>query len=144
MSPDQRTLSIIKPDAVGCNEIGAIISKFEEAGLAIVACKMMHLTKQQAAEFYEMHKDRGFFGELVDFMTSGPILVQVLEGDDAVNKNREVMGATDPSKAVKGTIRHEFAKSIGENAVHGSDSPEAAKREIAFFFKPSEILERTR
>lgn len=144
MSKTERTLSIIKPDAVGCNEIGAILSKFEEAGLTIVACKMMQLTNDQAGEFYAIHKERPFFGELVEFMTSGPILVQVLEGDDAIAKNREVMGATDPAKAEKGTIRHEFAKSVGENAVHGSDAPETAKTEIAFFFKENEILERTR
>ena len=138
----ERTLSIIKPDAVGCNEIGAILSKFEEAGLVIVACKMMHLTEKQAREFYAIHKERPFFGELVEFMTSGPVLVQVLEGDDAINKNREVMGATNPDHAKPGTIRNEFAKSVGENAVHGSDSPETAKHEIAFFFKESEIFER--
>jgi nucleoside-diphosphate kinase len=138
----ERTLSIIKPDAVGCNEIGAILSKFEEAGLVIVACKMMHLTEKQASEFYAIHKERPFFGELVEFMTSGPVLVQVLEGDDAINKNREVMGATNPDHAKPGTIRNEFAKSVGENAVHGSDSPETAKHEIAFFFKESEICER--
>ncbi|MCH9632763.1 MAG: Nucleoside diphosphate kinase [Chlamydiae bacterium] len=143
MSANQRTLSIIKPDAVACNEIGAILSKFEEAGLVIVACKMMHLTEKQAGEFYAVHKERPFFGELVEFMTSGPVLVQVLEGVDAIAKNREVMGATDPSKAEKGTIRNEFAKSVGENAVHGSDAPDTAKTEIAFFFKENEICERT-
>ncbi len=142
MSAQERTLSIIKPDAVACNEIGAIISKFEEAGLMIVASKMMRLTEKQAADFYHIHKDKGFFQELVEFMTSGPILVQVLEGDHAVAKNREVMGATNPEKAAKGTIRHEFAKSVGENAVHGSDSLENAKIEIAFFFKESEIINR--
>lgn len=139
----ERTLSIIKPDAVGCNEIGAILSKFEEAGLVIVACKMMHLTKEQASEFYAVHKERPFFSELVEFMTSGPVLVQVLEGDDAINKNREVMGATNPDHAKPGTIRNEFAKSVGENAVHGSDAPETAKKEIAFFFKENEICERS-
>ncbi len=143
MSANQRTLSIIKPDAVACNEIGAILSKFEEAGLVIVACKMMQLTEKQAGEFYAVHKERPFFGELVEFMTSGPVLVQVLEGEDAIAKNREVMGATDPSKAEKGTIRNEFAKSVGENAVHGSDAPDTAKTEIAFFFKENEICERT-
>ncbi len=144
MSTEQKTLSIIKPDAVGCNEIGAILSKFEEAGLVIVAAKMMHLSKEQAQEFYGIHKDKPFFDELVDFMTSGPVMVQVLLGEDAVNKNREVMGATNPDNANKGTIRAEFAKSVGENAVHGSDSPETAAQEISFFFKESEILERTR
>lgn len=144
MSHQERTLSIIKPDAVGCNEIGAILSKFEEAGLVIVACKMMHLTKEKASEFYSIHKSKPFFGELVDFMTSGPILVQVLEGEDAINKNREVMGATNPDHAKPGTIRNEFAKSVGENAVHGSDSPETAEVEIPFFFKENEIFERTR
>ncbi len=143
MGEVEKTLSIIKPDAVGCNEIGAILSKFEESGLAVVACKMIHLSEEQAGEFYSIHKERSFFKELVDFMTSGPVLVQVLEGENAVEKNREVMGATDPSKARKGTIRYEFAKSIGENAVHGSDSLENAEREIAFFFKKNEIFERT-
>ena len=140
----ERTLSIIKPDAVGCNEIGAILSKFEEAGLVIVACKMMQLTTEQAQEFYAVHKERPFFGELVEFMTSGPILVQVLEGENAVIKNRDVMGATNPDNAKPGTIRNEFAKSVGENAVHGSDAPATAKDEIAFFFKENEICKRTR
>lgn len=144
MSEVQRTLSIIKPDAVGCNEIGAILSKFEEAGLSIVACKMIHLNKEKAEKFYGVHKSKPFFGELVDFITSGPILVQVLEGEDAINKNREVMGATNPANAAEGTIRNEFAKSVCENAVHGSDGPDTAKEEIALFFKEDEILERTR
>lgn len=144
MSEVQRTLSIIKPDAVGCNEIGAILSKFEEAGLVIVACKMTHLSKEKAGEFYDIHKSKPFFGEIVEFMSSGPVLVQVLEGEDAINKNREVMGATNPANAAEGTIRNEFAKSVGENAVHGSDGPDTAKREIAFFFNEDEIFERTR
>lgn len=144
MSSVERTLSIIKPDAVGCNEIGAILSKFEEAGLVIVAMKMLQLSKEQAQQFYDIHKDKPFFGEVVEFMTSGPVVVQVLEGEKAVSKNREVMGATNPDHADKGTIREEFGKSIGENAVHGSDSLETAKREIAFFFKDHEICERTR
>lgn len=144
MSSSERTLSIIKPDAVGCNEIGAILSKFEEAGLTIVAMRMLHLTKEQAEQFYDIHKDKPFFGEVVEFMTSGPVVVQVLEGENAIAKNREVMGATNPEQAEKGTIREEFGKSIGENAVHGSDGPDTAKREIAFFFKDNEICERTR
>ena len=142
MGASERTLSIIKPDAVGCNEIGAILSKFEEAGLMIAACKMIRLTKSKAEEFYSIHKDKPFFDELVEFMTSGPVLVQVLEGEDAIGKNRAVMGATNPDNAEKGTIRHEFAKSVGENAVHGSDGPDTAKEEIAFFFKANEILDR--
>jgi len=144
MSTKERTLSIIKPDAVGCNEIGAILSKFEEAGLVIVACKMMHIPLEMGQEFYAVHKEKPFFGELVEFITSGPVLVQVLEGEDAINKNRDVMGATNPDNAKEGTIRNEFAKSIGENAVHGSDAPETAKAEIALFFNENEIFERTR
>lgn len=144
MSTSERTLSIIKPDAVGCNEIGAILSKFEEAGLVIVAMKMLHLTKSQAEQFYDIHKDKPFFGEVVEFMTSGPVVVQVLEGENAIAKNREVMGATNPDQAEKGTIREEFGKSIGENAVHGSDGPDTAAREISFFFQDNEICKRTR
>ena len=144
MSTTERTLSIIKPDATGCNEIGAILSKFEEAGLVIVAMRMLHLTKEKAEAFYDIHKERPFFAELVEFMTSGPIVVQVLEGENAVMKNRDVMGATNPDEAKEGTIREEFGKSLGENAVHGSDSLENAKKEIEFFFKSDEILERTR
>ncbi len=144
MSSVERTLSIIKPDAVGCNEIGAIVSKFEEAGLVIVAMKMLHLSQEQAEQFYDIHKDKPFFGEVVEFMTSGPVVVQVLEGENAIQKNREVMGATNPDQAEKGTIREEFGKSIGENAVHGSDGSDTAKREISFFFKENEICERTR
>ncbi len=144
MSATERTLSIIKPDAVGCNEVGAILSKFEEAGLTILALKMQRLSKEQAEEFYDIHKEKPFFAEIVEFMTSGPVVIQVLEGENAIAKNREVMGATNPDEAAAGTIREEFGKSIGENAVHGSDGPETAEKEVAFFFKESELLERTR
>lgn len=140
----ERTLSIIKPDAVGKNFIGKIIAKFETAGLKIVAAKMLQLTKAQAEGFYAVHKDRPFFNDLVTFMISGPVLVQVLEGENAINKNREVMGATDPKKAAAGSIRQEFATSIDENAVHGSDAIDTAKLEIAYFFKGEEICPRTR
>ncbi len=140
----ERTLSIIKPDAVGKNHIGSIISRFEEAGLRVVAARMTHLTKHQAEEFYSVHKERPFFHDLVHFMVTGPTLIMVLEGANAILKNREVMGATDPKKAAPGTIRADFAASIDENAVHGSDSAENAAKEIAFFFKPHEIHERTR
>jgi nucleoside-diphosphate kinase len=142
--PVERTLSIIKPDAVSKNVIGQIYDRFERAGLTIVAAKMLHLTRDQAADFYAIHKARPFFNDLVEFMTSGPIMVQVLEGEDAVAKNREVMGATNPKEAVSGTIRAEFAETIDENAVHGSDAPDTAKREIEFFFNPQEICLRTR
>lgn len=138
----ERTLSIIKPDAVKKNVIGEINARFEKAGLKIVAAKMMHLSKTQAEQFYGVHKERPFFGALVNFMTTGPVLVQVLEGDNAILKNREIMGATDPKKADKGTIRADFADSIDENCVHGSDAPETAKQEIMFFFKPEEIFKR--
>lgn len=140
----ERTLSIIKPDAVGKNHIGDIIAKFEKNGLKIVAAKMVHLDQARAKEFYAVHKERPFYNSLVDFMITGPALVMVLEGKDAINKNREIMGATDPSKAEAGTIRKEFAHNIEENAVHGSDSPENAKTEINFFFTNSEIHPRTR
>jgi nucleoside-diphosphate kinase len=140
----ERTLSIIKPDAVGNNVIGKILARFEDSGLKIVAAKMLHLSRAQAEGFYEVHKARPFFKDLVEFMISGPVLVQVLEGEGAVMKNREVMGATNPKDAAPGTIRRDFAVSIDENAVHGSDSLENAKTEIAFFFKPEEICERTR
>ena len=130
----EKTLSIIKPDAVAKGSIGAILAKFEAAGLKISALKMIHLSREQAEGFYAEHKERGFFGELVDFMTSGPVTVQILEGEDAIAKNRELMGATNPQEAAPGTIRAEFATSIDANAVHGSDSPESAAREIAFFF----------
>lgn len=130
----QRTFSIIKPDAVEKNVIGKIISRFEDAGLKIVATKLLRLTQAQASEFYEIHKERPFFGELVEYMTSGPVVVSVLEGDDAVALNRKLMGATNPAEAEPGTIRADFADSISANAVHGSDSLENAEREIAFFF----------
>ncbi|MCB1111429.1 MAG: nucleoside-diphosphate kinase [Chlamydiales bacterium] len=140
----ERTLSIIKPDAVGNNNIGEIIARFEKKGLKIIAAKMTHLSKEQAEGFYAVHKARPFFGELVDFMTTGPVVIMVLEGDDAINKNREIMGATNPAEAAPGTIRADFADSIGENAVHGSDGPETAQTEIAFFFGNGDICPRTR
>lgn len=140
----ERTLSIIKPDAVGNNVIGKIISRFEDASLKIVAAKMMQLTRQQAEGFYEIHKARPFFKDLVEFMISGPVLVQVLEGENAVLKNRDVMGATNPKDAAAGTIRKDFAASIDENAVHGSDSLDNAKTEIAFFFTTTELCDRIR
>ena len=140
----ERTLSIIKPDAVGKNVIGEINSRFEKNGLRIIATKMLHLTRQQAEGFYAIHKERPFFKDLVDFMISGPVVVQVLEGENAINLNRELMGATDPKKAAPGTIRADFAQTVDENAVHGSDSPKTAKTEIAFFFSETEICPRTR
>ena len=140
----ERTISIIKTDAVAKNVIGQIYARFEKAGLRIVAAKMMHLSREQAGQFYAVHKARPFYGELVDYMTSGPIMVQVLEGENAVAKNREVMGATNPKDAAPGTIRADFANDITENAVHGSDAAETAKNEIAFFFKPEELCPRTR
>eukprot|EP00873_Tetraselmis_striata_P030241 jgi/Tetstr1/450505/TSEL_037541.t1 len=136
----QRTFSIIKPDATKRNLTGKIISKFEDAGLRIVASKRIQMTREQAEGFYAVHKERPFFGELVDFMISGPVVVQVLEGEDAVAKNREVMGATNPADAAPGTIRKEFALSVGENSVHGSDAPETAAEEIKFFFNDDEIV----
>lgn len=136
----ERTFSIIKPDATRRNLTGAINAKLEEAGLRIVAQKRIHMTKEQAEGFYAVHKERPFFGELTEFMSSEPVVVQVLEGDDAVSKNREVMGATNPADAEDGTIRKEFALNIGENSVHGSDSLENAKIEIEYFFKPEEIV----
>lgn len=138
----EQTLSIIKPDAVGQNQIGNIIEYFERDGLSVVAAKMMHLSDTQAKAFYAVHKERPFFQELVDFMISGPVLIMVLEGENAVSRNREIMGATDPMKAAAGTIRADFATSIERNAVHGSDSHQTAKTEIAFFFKPNEIFPR--
>jgi nucleoside-diphosphate kinase len=138
--PAERTLSIIKPDATRRNLTGKINAKFEDAGLRIVAQKRIKMTLQQAQGFYAVHKERPFFGELTEFMASGPVVVQVLEGPNAVLKNREVMGATNPANADAGTIRKEFALSVGENSVHGSDSLENAKTEIAFFFKPEEIV----
>ncbi len=135
----ERTLSIIKPDAVAKNVIGKIYSKFEENGLKIVAAKMKHLTLTEAQQFYSVHKDRGFFKDLVTFMVSGQVMIQVLEGENAIEKNRNLMGATNPKEAKHGTIRAEFADSIDANAVHGSDSLENAKTEIAFFFSTSEL-----
>ncbi|MGZ3633782.1 MAG: nucleoside-diphosphate kinase [Parachlamydiaceae bacterium] len=140
----ERTLSIIKPDAVGKNHIGDIISRFEKNGLRPVAMKMLHLDQKGAEGFYAVHKERPFFKDLVSFMMTGPVLVMALEGPNAVAKNREIMGATDPQKADAGTIRKDFANSIEENAVHGSDSAENAAIEIAYFFKDEEILPRTR
>ncbi len=140
----ERTFSIIKPDAVAKNVIGEIVSRFEKNGLRIVALKMVQLKKEQAEGFYAVHKERPFFNDLVAFMISGPVVVQVLEGENAVLKNRELMGATNPAEAAPGTIRADFAESIDENAVHGSDAPETAKEEIAFFFSKDEICERIR
>ncbi|MDH5228838.1 MAG: nucleoside-diphosphate kinase [Gammaproteobacteria bacterium] len=140
----ERTLSIIKPDAVAKNVIGEIYARFEKAGLRIVASRMMHLTREQAGGFYEVHKERPFYEDLVSFMISGPVVVQVLEGENAIAKNREVMGATNPAEAAAGTIRADFASSIDENAVHGSDGPDTAKVEIGFFFDENEICPRTR
>ena len=136
----QRTFSIIKPDATARNLTGAINAKLEEAGLRIIAQKRIHLTKAQAGEFYKVHAARSFYDELCTFMSSAPIVAQVLEGDDAVAKNREVMGATNPAQAAEGTIRKEFALSIGENSVHGSDAPETAAEEIAYFFSGLELV----
>ncbi len=136
----QRTFSIIKPDATKRNLTGKITAKFEDAGLRVIASKRIQLTLAQAQQFYGVHKDRPFFGELTEFMISEPIVVQVLEGEDAVSKNRQVMGATNPADAAEGTIRKEFALSIGENSVHGSDAPETAAEEIAFFFSGLELV----
>ena len=130
----ERTLSIIKPDAVAKNVIGKIYSRFEENGLKVIAAKMAWLSPQEAGEFYAVHKERPFYADLVKFMTSGPVMIQVLEGENAITKNRDLMGATDPKKAAPGTIRADFAESIDANAVHGSDGPDTAKVEIAFFF----------
>jgi nucleoside-diphosphate kinase len=138
----ERTLSIVKPDAVAKNLIGDIYSRFERAGLRIVAARMMHLTREQAEGFYAVHRERPFFNDLVTFMTSGPIMVQVLEGENAIVKNREIMGATNPKEAAAGTIRHDLAESIDANAAHGSDAPETAKTEIAYFFSDDEIHSR--
>ncbi|MBF0139685.1 MAG: nucleoside-diphosphate kinase [Magnetococcales bacterium] len=140
----ERTLSMIKPDGVAKNVIGEIYARFEKAGLRIVAAKMLHLTRERAGEFYEVHRGKKFFDELVAYMSSGPIMVQILEGEDAIKKNRDVMGATDPKKAAPGTIRADFASDISENAVHGSDAPETAAVEIAFFFSALERWPRTR
>ena len=140
----ERTLSIIKPDAVAKNVIGKIYSRFEKAGLNIIAARMMHLSRGQAEGFYAVHKERPFFNDLVEFMTSGPVIVQALEGEDAIGRHREIMGATNPSEAAPGTIRADFAKTVDENAVHGSDAPETAAAEIAYFFSESDLCARTR
>jgi nucleoside-diphosphate kinase len=138
----ERTLSIIKPDAVKKNVIGRILARFEDAGLRVIAARMMHLSRAEAEGFYAVHRERPFFRDLVDFMISGPVMVQVLEGDDAIARNRGLMGATDPKKAAGGTIRADFAASIDANAVHGSDAPDTARVEIAYFFPACEIFSR--
>ena len=138
----ERTLSIIKPDAVAKNVIGEIYARFEQAGLRIVASKMLQLTGESAGGFYAEHQGKGFYGDLIEFMTSGPVMVQVLEGEHAVATNRELMGATNPAEAAPGTIRADYANSIDANAVHGSDSPTSAEREVNYFFKPEEICPR--
>ncbi len=140
----ERTLSIIKPDAVAKNVLGEIYSRFEKAGLRIVAARMEHLSAQKAGEFYAVHKERPFYNDLVEFMTSGPVMVQVLEGEDAIAKNREVMGATNPADAAPGTIRADFAQTVDENAVHGSDGTDTASAEIEFFFGSDGVCPRTR
>jgi nucleoside-diphosphate kinase len=140
----ERTLSIIKPDGVAKNLIGAILRRFEQGGLKIVAARMLHLQRDEAEAFYAVHKERPFFQPLVDFMISGPVMVQVLEGENAIGKNRELMGATNPQDAAPGTIRADFATTVDENIVHGSDGPETAAEEIRFFFKETEICSRTR
>lgn len=136
----ERTFSIVKPDATKRNITGKVIDRLESAGLRVIASKRIHMTKEQAEGFYAVHKERPFFGELVSFMTSGPVIVQVLEGEDAIAKNREVMGATNPADAAPGTIRADFAESIEANSVHGSDAPETAAEEIKFFFSDDEIV----
>jgi nucleoside-diphosphate kinase len=138
----ERTLSIIKPDAVKKNVVGQIVARFEKAGLCVVAARMKHLSRAEAEGFYAVHRQRPFFRDLVEFMISGPVLIQVLEGDNAIAKNRELMGATDPKKAEKGTIRADFAQSIDANAVHGSDSAENARTEVAYFFPACEVYGR--
>ena len=138
----QRTLSIIKPDAVAKNVIGKIYSRFETNGLKVIAARMVHLSRQEAEGFYAVHKARPFFKDLVEFMISGPVMIQVLEGENAIQKNRDLMGATDPKKAEKGTIRADFAESIDANAVHGSEAPETAAGEIAYFFPASQVYSR--
>ena len=140
----ERTLSIIKPDGVAKNIIGEIYTRFEKGGLQIVAARMMHLSREEAEGFYAVHKDRAFFSDLVEFMTSGPIVVQVLEGDDAITKNRALMGATDPKEAASGTIRADFAETIDQNVVHGSDGPDTGRTEIDFFFDDGGVCSRTR
>lgn len=136
----EKTLSIIKPDGVKRNLIGRIVSRFEEEGLKIAAMRLQWLSRQEAEGFYAEHKERPFFGELVDFMTSGPVVLMCLEGDDAIAKNRKIMGATNPAEAEEGSLRKMFAQSIGENTVHGSDAPESAAREVAYFFRSTEVL----
>ena len=136
----ERTLSIIKPDAVKGRHIGDIVKRFESEGLKIAAMRMMHLSRAEAEGFYAEHKGRGFFGELADFMTSGPVVVMVLEGEDAIVRNRTIMGATNPANAAEGTLRKLYAASVGENAVHGSDSPTSAAREVAYFFRSIEVV----
>jgi nucleoside-diphosphate kinase len=138
----ERTLSIIKPDAVKKNVIGQILARFEAAGLKVAAARMMHLSRAEAEGFYAVHRERPFFKDLVEFMISGPVMVQVLEGDNAIARNRDLMGATDPRKAAPGTIRADFASSIDANAVHGSDGPDTARTEIAYFFPASEVYSR--
>jgi len=138
----ERTLSIVKPDAVRKNAIGKILARFEAAGLKIIAARMMHLSRAEAEGFYAVHRERPFFKDLVEFMSSGPVLVQVLEGENAIARNRELMGATDPRKAAKGTIRADFADSIDANAVHGSDAPDSARTEVAYFFPACEVFSR--
>ncbi len=140
----ERTFSIVKPDAVADNNIGSIYQRLEGAGLRVVAARMLHMSREQAQQFYAVHSERPFYGDLVDFMTSGPVLVQVLEGEDAIAKNRAVMGATNPAEAATGTIRADFAHSVEQNAVHGSDAPETAMTEIAFFFDDTDMCPRTR
>ena len=138
----ERTLSIIKPDAVARDLIGTIYSRFESAGLKIIACRMMQLSQEQAEGFYAVHKERPFFNDLVSFMTSGPVVVQVLEGEDAIRRNREIMGATNPAEAAAGTIRFDHAESLEANSVHGSDAPETAATEITYFFEDSDLCSR--
>ncbi len=138
----ERTLSIIKPDAVARNVVGQIYARFEGAGLKVIAARMMHLSREQAGAFYAVHKERPFFADLVAFMTSGPVMIQVLEGEDAIRKNRDLMGATDPKKAALGTIRADFADSIDANAVHGSDGADTARAEVAFFFAALDVHSR--
>jgi len=140
----ERTLSIIKPDAVGRDLIGQIYSRFEAAGLRIVSAKMLHLSRERAEGFYAVHRERPFFNDLVAFMTSGPVMVQALEGENAITAHREIMGATNPQEAAPGTIRADFAKTVDENCVHGSDGPDTAQAEIAYFFTDAELCPRTR
>jgi nucleoside-diphosphate kinase len=140
----ERTFYIIKPDAVSKNVIGEIVSRFENNGLRVIAAKMLHLTREQAEGFYAVHAGRPFYNDLVNFMISGPVVVQVLEGENAISKNRELMGATNPAEAAPGTIRADFAKTVDENAVHGSDAPETAAQEIRYFFSDEELCPRTR